>query len=143
MIPNAIGDVIGQGSSGTEPVVTILPDGKLIAAGDVTNQDIGFLTEGMDVEIQIDAFPANEFGTIPGKLVSIGEDALPPDQNYQYWRFPVTVELDQQYMEVGSKNIPLQSGMSVRSNIKVRERTVLSIFLARFANQKEILENLR
>ena len=143
VIPNAIGDVIGQGSSGTEPVVTILPNGKLIAAGDVTNQDIGFLTEGMDVEVQIDAFPATEFGTIPGKLVSIGEDALPPDQTYQYWRFPVTVELEQQYMEVGSKNVPLQSGMSVRSNIKVRERTVLSIFLGRFANQKEILENLR
>ncbi|MBE9042525.1 HlyD family efflux transporter periplasmic adaptor subunit [Oscillatoriales cyanobacterium LEGE 11467] len=141
--PNAIGDVIGQGGSGTEPVVSIVPEGKLIAAGDVTNQDIGFLTEGMEVEVQIDAFPATEFGTIPGKLVSIGEDALPPDQNYQYWRFPVTVELGQQFIKIGQKDIPLQSGMSVRSNIKVRERTVLSIFLNKFANQKEVLENVR
>ncbi|MDY6938526.1 MAG: HlyD family efflux transporter periplasmic adaptor subunit [Cyanobacteriota bacterium] len=141
--PNAIGDVIGQGGTGAEPVVSIVPEGKLIAAGDVTNQDIGFLSEGMEVEVQIDAFPATEFGTIPGKLVSIGEDALPPDQNNQYWRFPVTVELGQQYIEIGEKDVPLQSGMSVRSNIKIRERTVLSIFLNKFTSQKEVLENVR
>lgn len=139
------------GSSGfvlntTEPVITIVPDSNLVANVFVTNKDIGFISEGMEVELQIDAFPATEFGTIPGELVSIGEDVLEPEQNRPFYAFPVTIEVEQQYFEIGdeeTKEIPLQAGMAVSANIKVRERTVISLFLDRFTGGARNLENLR
>lgn len=130
----------------TEPVITIIPNSNLVANVYVTNKDIGFIEEGMEVELQIDAFPATEFGTIPGELVSIGEDVLEPEQNRPFYAFPVTIELEQQYFEIGAeetKEIPLQAGMAVSANIKVRERTVISLFLDRFTGGARNLENLR
>ncbi|MDC0832833.1 hypothetical protein AY599_16030 [Leptolyngbya valderiana BDU 20041] len=129
----------------SEPVIKIVPDSSLVANVFVTNKDIGFIEEGMEVEIQIDAFPATEFGTIPGELVSIGEDVLEPEQNRPFYAFPVTIELDQQYFEIGetNKQIPLQAGMAVSANIKVRDRTVLSIFLDKFTKGTRSLENVR
>ncbi|MGB5900352.1 MAG: HlyD family efflux transporter periplasmic adaptor subunit [Geitlerinemataceae cyanobacterium] len=143
--PKSIGYVISQAEQ--EPVVSVLPDSLLKGSVDVTNKDIGFIKTGMEVEVQIDAFPATEFGTVPGKLTSIGEDVLPPDQEYNYYRFPVTVTLDQQYIDIGNEEekieIPLKSGMAIRANLKVRRRTVLSIFLDKFASQKETLKQVR
>jgi hemolysin D len=143
--PKSVGYVISQAEQ--EPVVSILPDSLLKAAVEVTNKDIGFIKTGMEVEVQIDAFPATEFGTVPGKLTSIGEDVLPPDPEHNYYRFPVTVTLGQQFIDVGKEDekipIKLKSGMSVRANIKVRNRTVLSIFLDKFSSQKEVFKEMR
>lgn len=137
--PNAEGFVVRD----TEPVMKIVPNTKLVASVYVTNKDIGFVREGMEVELQFDAFPATEFGTIPGELVSIGEDVLEPTQTRQFYAFPVTIELDRQAFEIGDKEIPLQSGMAVNANISIRKRTVMSIFTDRFLNKTRGLETVR
>jgi hemolysin D len=143
--PKSVGYVISQAEQ--EPVVSILPKSLLKASVEVTNKDIGFIKPGMEVEVQIDAFPATEFGTVPGKLTSIGEDVLPPDPEHNYYRFPVTVTLSQQFIDIGQEEekipIQLKSGMAVRANIKVRRRTVLSIFLDKFSSQKEVFKEMR
>jgi HlyD family secretion protein len=127
-----------------EPAIQIIPEADLIASVFVTNKDIGFIEEGMDVELQIDAFPATEFGTIPGTLVSIGDDVLEPEQNRPFYAFAVTIELEQQYFELKTgKQIKLQAGMSVGANIKLRERSVLSLFTDKFFGGTKNLENLR
>ncbi len=129
----------------TEPMLQIIPNSNLIASVHVTNKDIGFIHEGMEVELQVDTFPATEFGTIPGTLVSIGKDALPPNpqENRPMYTFPVTIELEQQAFDIGGREIPLQAGMSVNAKIKVRERTVLSIFTDQFLRKTRGLETVR
>lgn len=127
----------------TEPILKIVPTDALVAKVDITNKDIGFVKEGMDVDVRIDSFPFSEFGDIKGKLVSIGSDALPPDQIHQYYRFPVKVKLDQQSLVVNNRKVPLQSGMSVSVNIRVRDRTVLSIFTDLFTSQTDSLKTVR
>jgi HlyD family secretion protein len=128
----------------TEPLLKIVPADSLIAEVDVTNKDIGFVRTGMNAEVRIDSFPYSEFGDIKGSVTSIGSDALPPDQNYQFYRFPVRVTLDSQMLKTKDREIPLQSGMSVTANIKVREkRTVLSLFTELFTKKVESLENVR
>ncbi|MEY2983842.1 MAG: HlyD family of secretion protein [Cyanobacteriota bacterium] len=128
----------------TEPLLKIVPADSLIAEVDVTNKDIGFVRTGMNAEVRIDSFPYSEFGDIKGSVTSIGSDALPPDQNYQFYRFPVRVTLDSQMLKTKDREIPLHSGMSVTANIKVREkRTVLSLFTELFTKKVESLENVR
>lgn len=130
--------------SQTEPLLKIVPDDHLVAEVNVTNQDIGFVREGMESDIRIDSFPFSEFGDIKGEVVSIGSDALPPDEIHRYYRFPVKVQLDSQLLQTKGREIPLQSGMSVSVNIKVREdRTVMSLFTELFTKKVESLKQVR
>lgn len=128
-----------------EPVLKIVPNDGLVASVNLTNRDIGFVKENMEVEVNVEPFPSTEFGTIHGKIVSIGKDALEPTQERPYYAFPVRIQLDKQ--SVGGTNgqrvYPLQSGMAVNASIKVRNRTVLSIFTELFQKQVDSLESVR
>jgi hemolysin D len=127
----------------TRPIVKIVPTNYLVAEVFITNRDIGFVEPGMEVDVRIDSFPFSEFGDVKGKLVRIGSDALPPDQTYNFFRFPARIELSSQTMRVKDRVVPLQSGMSVTANIRTRNRTVLSIFTDLFTRQTESLRYVR
>lgn len=136
-------------SGQSEALLKIVPeagiDNPLIGEVYVTNEDIGFVKLDQITDVRIDSFPYSEFGDIKGKVYFIGSDALPPDQIYNFYRFPVKVELDQQYLSsTGGKKIELQSGMSISVNIKVKEnRTVLSLFTELFTKKVDSLKNVR
>jgi hemolysin D len=129
--------------STSEPILKIVPDSNLIAKVFITNRDIGFVQEGMDVDVRIDSFPFSEFGDVKGKVVQIGSDALPPDQIYNFYRFPVEIRLDQQNLMINKQAVTLQSGMSLSANIRTRKRTVLSIFTELFTRQVESVRYVR
>ena len=130
-------------ANSSEPVMKIVPADNLIAKVYITNRDIGFIREGMDVDVRIDSFPFNEFGDIKGKLIWIGSDALPPDEIRPYYSFPAKIRLDDQTLNVRGKPVVLQSGMSVSTNIKIRKRTVISIFINLFAKQLDGMKAIR
>ena len=119
----------------SEAILKIVPEEGLVARVFITNKDIGFVEKGMDVDVRIDSFPYSEFKDIKGKVIRVGSDALPPDELYPYYRFPVEVSLDQQVLNIRDKEILLQSGMSVTTNIKIRERRVIDIFTNLFQDK--------
>jgi HlyD family secretion protein len=130
-------------ANASQLILKIVPDDALTALVFITNRDIGFVKEGMNVDVRIDSFPFSEFGDVKGKLVWIGGDALPPDQIHPFYRFPAKVQLERQSLLVNGRAVPLQSGMSVSANIKVRSRTVMSIFTDLFAKSVESLKTVR
>ncbi|MCS6815576.1 MAG: HlyD family secretion protein, partial [Cyanobacteria bacterium] len=130
-------------TNSTEPVLKIVPADALVANVFITNQDIGFVEEGMAVDVRIDSFPFSEFGDIKGKVVWIGSDALPPDDIYRFYRFPAKVKLDRQFIQANGKPLNLQSGMSVSVNIKVRQRPIISIFTDLFQKKFDELKKTR
>ncbi|MBD2297506.1 HlyD family efflux transporter periplasmic adaptor subunit [Nostoc sp. FACHB-87] len=131
-------------ANSTQKLLQIVPNDKYIADVFITNQDIGFVREGMKADIRIDSFPFSEFGDIKGELVSVGSDALPPDETHKFYRFPARISLDKQALEMNGKELPLQSGMSITANIKVREeRTVMSLFTELFTKQVDSLKEVR
>jgi len=132
----------------SEPLLKIVPDpgpdNPLIAEGYITNEDIGFVQIGQEVDVRIDTFSYSEFGDIKGTVEFIGSDALPPDQIYNFYRFPVKVELEAQDLVVRGNPVDLQPGMSVSLNIKVREnRSVLSLFTELFTKKVDSLREVR
>ncbi len=130
--------------SQAESLLKIVPDDHLIAKVYISNKDIGFVQENMNADVRIDSFPYSEFGDIKGQVIQIGSDALPPDQFNQFYRFPAKIKLDAQYLTINSRDIPLQSGMSVSVNIKIREnRTVLSLLTELFTEKTESLKKVR
>ncbi|NET58417.1 MAG: HlyD family efflux transporter periplasmic adaptor subunit [Symploca sp. SIO2E6] len=133
-------------SNSIEPILKIVPGDDLIAKVYITNQDIGFVEEDMDVDVRIDSFPFSEFGDIKGKLMWIGSDALPPapDENRPFYSFPAKVKLNQQTLKVNeTRDVKLQSGMSVSVNIKIRDRRVINIFTDLFSEQVDNLKQVR
>ena len=132
-------------TNSAEPVLKVVPDEALIAKVYLTNKDIGFVEEGMTVDVRIEAFPFSEFGDIKGELVSIGSDALPPSppENRPLYTFPASIKLDKQFLEVNDRQLPLQSGMSVSANILIRKRTVLSLFNELFSEKMDSLKTVR
>ena len=79
--------------TGDEPLLKIVPTDVLVARAYITNQDIGFIRTGLPVKVRVDAYPYNEFGELVGSIASIGSDVLEPDENFNYYRFPVTINL--------------------------------------------------
>jgi hemolysin D len=129
----------------TEPLLKIVPEDVLVAKVDVNDADIGFVRQGMKADVRINTFSFSEFGDIKGEVISIGSDALPPDEIHRTYRFPVRIKLDQQQLNAAGRNpLPLQSGMGVTANIKVNEdRTVLSLFTELFVKKVEPLKEVR
>jgi Multidrug resistance efflux pump len=131
---------VGQGS---EPVMKIVPFKDLQARVEVQSSDIGFVQVGKPVEISIDSFPATDFGVLEGTLKSIGSDALPPDERHQTYRFPAIVALDsQQFLMKSGQELPLQVGMSLTANIKLRKVTYLQLLLGGFKDKTDSLRQL-
>jgi HlyD family secretion protein len=137
--PSAPGFVINT----TDALLKIVPDDTLVAKVYLTNKDIGFVKEGMPVDVRIDSFPYSEFGDVKGKLTWIGSDALPPDQIRPFYSFPAKVKLDRQSIVINGRTVYLQSGMSISTNIRVRQRTVMSIFTDLFTEKTDSLKNVR
>ena len=110
-------------------VLKIVPSEELIAKVDITNRDIGFIHAGLASEVEVESFPAREYGRIDGKLIFVGSDVLPPTQAKPVYSFPAKIELARQSLDVHGTEVPLQSGMAVSANIKVRNRRVISLFV--------------
>lgn len=130
-------------ANSSEPILRVVPNENLVASVYITNRDIGFVQPGMATDVKIESFPESEFGSIKGKLVSVGSDALAPTQERPFYAFPAKIQLERQSLLTNGRNLPLQSGMSVNCNIKVRKRTVLSIFLDMFDKKVSSLQNVR
>ncbi len=140
-------------SNSPEAIVQVVPDNNLVAKIYITNKDIGFVTSRfaeaqqtgnpLKVDVRVDSFNFSEFGDVKGTLEWIGSDVLPPDQANQFYRFPARIKLDKQAISVNSKDIKLENGMSINANIKLRDRTVMSIFTDQFTRQGDALKNTR
>ena len=136
--PRSPGFVVGE----TQAIMKIVPNDNLVASVYLTNKDIGFVREGMTVDVRVDSFPSTEFGSIKGKLISLGSDALAPTQERQFYAFPAKIELERQTLAVNGKPISLQSGMSVNTSIIVRKRPILSIMTDLFDKQVKGIESM-
>ena len=145
----------GFTAQSTQTVMKVVPFGSLEAKVEVPSNKIGFvkipagcpkqLADCMNADISIDSYPSTDFGVIEGKVTSIASDALAPDQQEQRqeFSFPVTIQLNKQILELksGSK-LPLQVGMSLTANIKLRKVSYLQLLLGEFQDKAESLQRL-
>jgi HlyD family secretion protein len=127
----------------SEPVMKIVPFDRLEARVEVPSKDIGFVQVGKAADISIDSFPSSDFGVLQGKVRKIGSDALPPDQLKQFYRFPVDIRLNSQQLKLKSgASLPLQVGMSITANVKLRKVTYLQLLLSDFKDKAKSLQRI-
>ena len=120
----------------------IVPYDTLQARVEIPSSEIGFVKVSMPADISIDSFPATDFGVLEGKVKRIGSDALPPSQidNRPDYRYPAMIQLDSQQLNLkDGRELPLQVGMSLTSNIKLRKVSYLQLLLGTFQEKVDSL----
>ena len=135
----------GYVAQSTETVMKIVPYDTLQAKVEIPSKQIGFVKVGMPADISIDSFPATDFGVLEGSVKSVGSDALPPSQqdNRPEYRYPGMIQLDSQQLKLkDGKQLPLQVGMSLTSNIKLRKVSYLQLLLGTFQDKVDSLRQL-
>tara|TARA_B100000700_G_scaffold313442_1_gene398477 strand:+ start:2398 stop:3528 length:1131 start_codon:yes stop_codon:yes gene_type:complete len=128
----------------SQPVLKVVPLEKLQAEVEINSSDIGFINVGKKTDISIDSFPSSDFGVIEGQIIRIGSDALPPEPSLSKgYRFPAIIKLDDQNLKLKSgEKLPLQAGMSITANIKLRKVSYLQLFLNTFRDKADSIKQL-
>ena len=135
---------ISQAQS-SEAVLKVVPFNTLEADVEIPSNKIGFVRVGQPADISIDSFPASDFGVLEGKVHSVGSDALPPNQQQmrQGYAYPAVIKLDSQQLKIkNGRTLPLQVGMSLTANIKLRSVSYLQLLLNTFQNKTDSLREL-
>ncbi len=126
-----------------ERILSIVPQDGLFAEVYVPNQDIGYIVLNQPAKIRVDAFPFSRYGEIEGKVSQIGAEALAPDGTANYYRFPLKITLEKSYLKDKNNTIPLSSGMSITTNLKLRDKHVISLISDVFVNQADSIRSIR
>ena len=127
---------------GSEPVMTIVPIDTLEARVEVPSNKIGFIHNGQSTDLSIDSYRATDFGVLKGVVRKIGSDALPPDPSTGLagYRFPVDIQLKSQSLVLkDGQSLPLQVGMSLTANIKLRKVSYLQLLMGGLRDRTESL----
>ena len=133
-----------------QPILKVVPQQQLQARVYLPNAAIGFVQPGQKALVSLDSFPAADYGRIGAKVVAVGSDALPPEQQLEVLGtevrglyFPATLQLDRQSLQAGRRSIPLTAGMSLTADLQLRERRFISLFTAFFDDKLKSLERMR
>ena len=126
-----------------ERILSIVPQQGLYAEVFVPNKDIGFIKLGQDAKVRVDAFPFTRYGELPGSVTQIAADALAPDSTNNYYRFPVKLNLEKPFLESDGVQIPLKPGMSITTNLKLRDKRVISLVSDLLVDQTDSVRSIR
>ncbi|MER9313255.1 HlyD family efflux transporter periplasmic adaptor subunit [Mesorhizobium australicum] len=77
---NTLGEVVQTG----QRLMVIVPDGiKLEIEAMLLNRDKGFVHEGQQARVKLEAFPFTRYGTLDGKVLTVSNDAIPAGAPHQ------------------------------------------------------------
>ena len=109
-------------------MVVVPGDGALAVEARLLNRDAGFVREGDQVTVKVEAFPFTRYGTLPGRVVSISRDAVPdPKLGATYL---ARIQLTRSAIMIDGRPTPLTSGLGVVADIRTGSRRIVSYLLS-------------
>ncbi len=133
------GFVIGA----NQDILKIVPQENLEALVFINSKDIGFILTGQEVELNIDSYPAADFGGVEGIISFISANSRKIDDRDNNLFYEVKVTLNNQLIELNSgKNLPLKPGMSLSANIKLRRLSYLQLLFNLFTDKSRSIQQL-
>jgi len=120
-------------------LIVVPQDHPVEVEAQVENKDVGFVREGQPVEIKVETFLFTLYGTIPGKVLSVSDDAAAIEKVGLI--YPTRVSMDRSTIEVDGKQVNLSPGMAVTVEIKTGKRRLIEYLLSPLL--KSVKESLR
>jgi hemolysin D len=124
----AVHTVGGVVTPAQQLMIVVPQDHPVEVEAQVENKDVGFVKEGQSVEIKVETFPFTLYGTIPGKVLSVSDDAAPIEKVGLV--YPARVSLDHATVQVEGRHVNLSPGMAVTVEIKTGQRRLIEFFLS-------------
>lgn len=93
-----------------ELITIISPDSKLCLEVEIKPKDIGYIFVNMPVNIQIESFNYNEWGTISGNVKEISSDFLINEKGDPYYKIKCEIDKDYLILKNGHKGF-IKKGM--------------------------------
>lgn len=125
----------GEAANPNAPIASIAPqNSKIVAELLVPTRAAGFVKQGDDVRIMIDAFPYQKFGVIKATVEDITRSAFRPGEIYSPFDFKEPVYriralLPANKIKTYDKFTELQSGMTLKADIITDRRSFLEWIL--------------
>ncbi len=135
----AVHTVGGVVTPAQQLLILVPQDHPVEVEAQVENKDVGFVTEGQPVEIKVETFQFALYGTIPGSVLTVSDDAAPIEKIGLV--YPTRVSMDRSTMQVEGKPVNLSPGMAVTVEIKTGQRRVIEYLLSPLL--KSVKESLR
>ena len=135
----AVHTVGGVVTPAQQLLIVVPKDHPVEVEAQVENKDVGFVREGQPVEIKVETFQFTLYGTIPGHVVTVSNDAAPIEKVGLV--YPTRVSMDQGTIQVEGKQVHLSPGMAVTVEIKTGQRRIVEYLLSPLL--KSMQESLR
>jgi hemolysin D len=119
---------IGGVVEAVRPLMIVVPYGTLTVEAKVLNRDAGFVHQGQDVAVKIEAFPFTRYGTVPGRIKSVSTDAI--DDKKLGSVYTTRVTLLSSTIDRGDRVVPLGPGMVVTADIRTGRRSIMSYLIS-------------
>ncbi|MCC2640055.1 MAG: putative Type secretion rane fusion protein HlyD [Nitrospira sp.] len=138
LVVHTVGGVVTP----AQPLLIVVPqDHPMEIEAQIENKDVGFVKEGQSVEMKVETFPFTLYGTIPGKVLSVSDDAVPLEKEKGGLVYSSRISMDRATMQVEDKEIHLSPGMAVTVEIRTSQRRVIEYVLSPLL--KSLKESLR
>ncbi len=125
LLVTTVGGVVKAG----ETIMEVVPDeDRLLIAAKVKPSDIAFLKPGQDARIRISAYDSSIFGTLPGKVVRIGADAVVDNERKETF-FEVLLEAQKNFLGDPAEHLTISPGMAADASIQTGKRTMMEYML--------------
>lgn len=135
----AVHTVGGVVTPAQELLIVVPQDHPVEVEAQVENKDVGFVKNGHIVEIKVETFPFTLYGIIPGKVLSMSDDAVAIEKVGLI--YPTRVSMDRSTIQVEGREVNLSPGMAVTVEIKTGQRRVIEYLLSPLL--KSVKESIR
>lgn len=116
----------GSSLQAGQSLAVISPDSTLCLDVYVSPRNIGFMSLGMPVHIQVESFNYNEWGTLPGKVKEISSDFLTDNQGNSFYKVKCELERDFLQLKNGRRGY-LKKGMTVSAHFMITSRSLFDL----------------
>lgn len=117
-----------------KPLMVIVPkDAGIEIEAEIENKDIGFVREGQEAVVKLEAFPFTRYGTKTGEVVTISDDAVERqgvDPGNPRLAYLARIRLSDDTIDVDGKSVSLSPGMMASVEIKTGTRRIIEFVLS-------------
>lgn len=134
---NTVGEVVQS----AQQLMIVVPTGtELEIEAMLQNKDKGFVREGQEARVKVDAFPFTQYGTLTGHVRQISNDATPFQVSTGDARdlltassgplvFPIRIRLSNSVIRSSGQNVQLTPGYAVTAEIKTGSKQIIEYLL--------------
>ena len=111
-----------------ETVAEIAPENaRLVLSAVLPDREAGFIKRGMPAQVKFDAYSYQDYGVIPGTVISVSSDAKTDEKLGAVYR--VKIELERDYVKDRLEKVLFKPGQTASADIVIRQQRIIDILL--------------